>query len=45
VTCVDGTAGIADMSQLIFSEKVGFYFVSKDVQLFNQVCIELGAFT
>ncbi|MGZ0019871.1 DUF2442 domain-containing protein [Nitrosomonas sp. wSCUT-2] len=45
VTCNDGTAGTVDMSQLIFSEKAGIFSALKDVQLFNQVRIELGALT
>ena len=45
VTCNDGRTGIVNMSQLIFSEKAGIYYVLKDVQLFNQVRIELGALT
>ncbi|HRB96716.1 MAG TPA: DUF2442 domain-containing protein [Nitrosomonas sp.] len=43
VTCNDGATGVVDMSQLIFSEKTGIYSSLKDAQLFNQVCIELGA--
>jgi len=43
VTCNDDTTGIVDMSQLIFSERAGIYSALKDAQLFNQVCIELGA--
>ena len=42
VTCNDGTTGIVDLSQLIFSEKAGIYSALQDEQLFNQVCIELG---
>lgn len=45
VTCNDGTAGIVDMSQLIFSERAGIYSALKDVQFFNQVRIELGVLT
>ena len=41
----DGTTGIVDMSQLIFSERAGIYSALKDVQFFNQVRIELGALT
>ena len=43
VICNDGTTGIVDMSQLISSENAGIYAALKDVKLFNQVCIELGA--
>jgi len=45
VTCNDGTAGTADMSQLIFSEQAGIFASLKDEQLFNQVRIELGVLT
>ena len=45
VTCNDGTTDTLDMSQLIFSENAGIYSALKDVQLFNQVRIELGALT
>lgn len=45
VICNDGATGTVDMSQLIFSEKAGIYSALKDVQLFNRVCIELGALT
>jgi len=45
VTCNDGTIGIVDMSQLIFSERAGIYSALKDEQLFNQVRIELGVLT
>jgi len=45
VTCNDGTAGIVDMSRLISSEQAGIFAALQDEQLFNQVRIELGAFT
>lgn len=45
VICNDGTAGIVDMSQLISSENAGIYTALKEIKLFNQVCIELGALT
>ena len=45
VTCNDGTTGIVDMSQLIFSQNTGIYLALKDVRLFNQVRIELGVLT
>jgi hypothetical protein len=43
VTCNDGTSGIVDMSRLIASERAGIFAALKDVQLFQQVSIELGA--
>ena len=45
VTCNDGSTGIVDMSQLIFSENAGIYSALKDAQLFNQVRVELGTLT
>ena len=42
VTCNDGTNGIVDLSQLIFSQKAGIYTALKDEKLFNRVRIELG---
>ncbi|OQW39349.1 MAG: hypothetical protein A4S08_07345 [Proteobacteria bacterium SG_bin4] len=45
VTCNDCTTGTIDISQLIFSEKAGIFSALKDMQLFNQVRIELGALT
>lgn len=45
VTCNDGTSGIVDMSRLIASERAGIFAALKDVDLFPQVGIELGALT
>jgi hypothetical protein len=45
VTCNDGTTGIVDMSRLIASERAGIFAALKDVHLFQQVSIELGALT
>ena len=39
----DQFSGKIQVSQLIFSERAGIYSALKDAQLFNQVCIELGA--
>lgn len=43
ITCNDGTSGIVDMSALVNSANAGIYAALKDVQLFQQVSIELGA--
>lgn len=43
ITCNDDTSGIVDMSALISSADAGVFTVLKDVQLFQQVRIELGA--
>jgi len=45
ITCNDGTSGIVDMSALVNSVDAGIYAALKDVQLFQQVSIELGALT
>ncbi len=45
VTCNDGTTGMVDLSQLIFSENPGIFDALKDEQYFNQVRIEVGALT
>ncbi|MBL8498148.1 DUF2442 domain-containing protein [Nitrosomonas sp. JL21] len=45
VTCNDGTTGLVDLSQLIFSENPGIFDALKDEQYFNQVRIEMGALT
>lgn len=43
ITCNDGTSGIVDMSALVHSADAGIFAALKDVQLFQQVSIELGA--
>ena len=45
VICNDGTTGMVNLSQLIFSENPGIFVALKDEQYFNQVRIELGALT
>lgn len=45
VTCNDGTNGIVDMSALVNSSNAGIFAALKDVQLFQQVNVELGAIT
>lgn len=45
VTCNDGTSGIVDMSALVNSADAGIFAALKDVQLFQQANIELGAIT
>jgi hypothetical protein len=45
ITCNDGTNGIVDMSALVNSPDAGMYADLKDLQLFQQVSIELGALT
>ena len=43
ITCNDGTSGIVDMSALVNSAAAGIFAALKDVQLFQQVSIEIGA--
>ena len=43
ITCNDGTNGIADMSALVNSRGAGIYAALKNIQVFQQVSIELGA--
>jgi len=45
ITCNDGTSGMVDMSALVNSANAGIYSALKDLQLFQQVSIELGALT
>lgn len=45
ITCNDGASGIVDMSALVNSVDAGIFGALKDVQLFQQVSIELGALT
>lgn len=45
VSFIDGTQGIVDLSQLIFSEQAGVFEVLKDKELFNQAYVEHGAVT
>ncbi|MBI5627172.1 MAG: DUF2442 domain-containing protein [Nitrosomonadales bacterium] len=45
ITCNDGTSGIVDMSALVNSACAGIFAALKNVQLFQQANIELGALT
>lgn len=45
ITCNDGTSGTVDMSALVNSADAGVFAALKDIQLFQQVNIELGALT
>lgn len=45
VTCNDGTTGIVDMSALVNSAGAGIFAALRDVQLFQQAGVELGAIT
>ena len=45
ITCNDGTNGIVDMSALVNSPAAGMYAALKEVQLFQQVRLHLGALT
>ncbi|EPS57786.1 hypothetical protein M569_17032, partial [Genlisea aurea] len=45
VEFIDGTHGVVEMSELVKSNKAGVFTVLKDLNLFNQVCIQHGAIT
>ncbi|PWB45776.1 MAG: hypothetical protein C3F18_12755 [Nitrosomonadales bacterium] len=45
ITCNDGTNGIVDMSALVNSADAGMYAELKDIHMFQQVNVELGALT
>jgi len=45
VEFIDGTHGFVDMRQQIMGQKAGVFAVLRDINIFNQVCLEYGAVT